>query len=372
MDRATFALMTAVTLVLIVYAIVLPSRFQDKPDSQSALVPDGLSAPPAETVNGDNVREEPATSEGGETRAPSVPAHDSGVVNAGKAADASALRGGAAGTPASAAASGTPVTPQTNERQLAAIPPAKTEAAIQPRPDKTAPASPAVAKEAAPAASGIVRSEPSTAGSSPAKKLESMRQPTQAKAATTTSPATRVPPADTGTLAGAKPLQPKAPAVAAVPGRQAQPPSTAPKAPAAGTGAFASVAPAQPGQNGITIQELDRLGETFSRAYEAGDLASLVNLFSEDARTNDQSSRAGIEQDYRDLFELSESRKFTFGRLRWEQDKSGGGLKGEGDFQADVRLKGETGITTVRGKVIFHVQRAPGGVVITEMLHTYN
>lgn len=155
---------------------------------------------------------------------------------------------------------------------------------------------------------------------------------------------------------------------AAAPDRSGQP-STAV---AAGSATVASAASAQPAQNGITIQELDRLGETFSRAYEAGDLALLGGLFAEDARTNDQSSRAGIEKDYQDLFDLSEKRRFTFGRLRWEQDKNGDGLKGEGDFQAEVQLKGETAVTTVHGKVVFHVKRAPQGIVITEMLHTYN
>jgi len=194
-----------------------------------------------------------------------------------------------------------------------------------------------------------------------------MRQTAQSAPAAGSVPAIR-PSQEVAANAAGVASQTKSGPAAAAPGRPEQP-STA----AAGSGTIASVAPVQPpAQNGITIQELDRLGETFSRAYEAGDLALLGSLFAEDARTNDQSSRAGIEKDYQDLFDLSEQRRFTFGRLRWEQDKNGDGLKGEGDFQAEVQLKGETAVTTVHGKVVFHVKRAPQGVVITEMLHTYN
>jgi hypothetical protein len=135
----------------------------------------------------------------------------------------------------------------------------------------------------------------------------------------------------------------------------------------------ASIAPAAPAlqPQSITIGELDGLVDTFSKAYEDGDLGLLLTLFSDDARTNDQTSRAGIAKDYQDLFEISDRRKFIIDRLRWEQDKAGI-LKGEGDFQADVQLKNNNSVTSVKGKVLFYVKRGADGIVITQMLHSYN
>lgn len=340
MDKASFAVMAAVVLVLIVYAIVLPNRFQGDASGPAL---DAGGEPPVEAANGNIVRDETdsgaagmaapesvapapqsagqggvstATAAGGETPAPSAPVTAGSAVTAPPAASTS-VETGRAGMAADARKS------------------AKTEAATASRPEPVAPGA---------TAGGT---QPAT----PAKKLESMRQTMQADA----SPA----PQDTARPAAAGTRSQEQP-VSAPPAPTRPPVSAAP----------AVAAPVQNG--GITIQELDRLGETFSRAYEAGDLARLVGLFAADARTNDQSSRAGIEQDYRELFQLSERRTFTFGRLRWEQDKNGDGLKGEGDFRAEVQLKGESSVTTVTGKVVFHVRRAPGGIVITEMLHSYN
>lgn len=117
--------------------------------------------------------------------------------------------------------------------------------------------------------------------------------------------------------------------------------------------------------------ELDAVTASFSRAYEAGDLARLMSLFAENASTNDQSSRQGIEKDYRDLFEQTDRRAFVFERVNWSADQNGGYI-GESVFHVYVNLKGQSGSNALDGRVTFHLQKRPQGFVITRMIHGYD
>ncbi|MGE3481531.1 MAG: DnaJ domain-containing protein [Gammaproteobacteria bacterium] len=393
LDRSTFAILAAVVMVLIVYAIVLPNRLMD--DSGSVAIPgeemeaasgdagtDSIPAP----VNGNVVRDtaEPAAS--GEVFNPFDPIPDPSAADAGEdktpavspgtSADARRETGSAGNAPVNRLAPNTAAS-RGEVRQPAVVLPGGQEAGGENRTAQRTPARPA-------AGGSVVRTEPAAAASAkppvetpavaeraaPSRKLESLRQtlledtPAATAGGVANAGGATVPrDAATAKLPAPAVTAPSAPAAPKLDSRQTDEPAL-----------VASVAPVQAPRTGeaITIQELDRLAETFSRAYEAGDLDTLVGLFSEDARTNDQSSKSGIAADYRELFQISETRTFTISRLRWEQDKRGDGLKGEGDFQVDVVLKSDQSVTTVQGKVLFHVRRGPDGILITEMLHTYN
>ncbi|MBK8162863.1 MAG: hypothetical protein IPK65_06905 [Gammaproteobacteria bacterium] len=310
---------------------------------------------------------DPSTADAGEDKKPAV--------SRGSSTDARRETGSTGNEPVDRRAPNTAAS-RAEARQPAVIPPGGQGAGGENRTVQNSPARPA-------AGGSVVRSEPVVAASakppveSPAVASAPRRPGNLNPAPDTARGQTRgeggrcrntgvvtVPRDDAAAKIPARAsIAPSAPAVPRVDGVQTSDPAV-----------IASVAPVQASRNGeaITIQELDRLAETFSRAYEAGDLDTLVGLFSEDARTNDQSSKSGIAADYRELFQISETRKFTISRLRWEQDKRGDGLKGEGDFQVDVVLKSDQSVTTVQGKVLFHVRRGPDGILITEMLHTYN
>ncbi len=393
MDRSTFAILAAVVIVLGVYAIVLPDRFMG--DSDSVSMPEeemeaasgdaGTDSIPA-PVNGNVVRDTAEQAASSEVFSPfaAIPdpsAADAGedkkpAISRGSSADARRETGSAGNEPVDRRAPNTAAS-RAEARQPAVIPPGGQGAGGENRTVQNSPARPA-------AGGSVVRSEPAVAASAkppvespavaeraaPSRKLESLRQtlledkPAARAGAVANTGVVTVPRDDAAAKIPAQSsIAPSAPAVPRVDGGQMDKPAL-----------IASVAPVQASRNGeaITIQELDRLAETFSRAYEAGELDTLVGLFSEDARTNDQGSKSGIAADYRELFQISETRKFTISRLRWEQDKRGDGLKGEGDFQVDVVLKSDQSVTTVQGKVLFHVRRGPDGILITEMLHTYN
>ncbi|MBK8161621.1 MAG: DnaJ domain-containing protein [Gammaproteobacteria bacterium] len=395
MDRSTFAILVAVIMVLGVYAIVLPNRLGEDSGSGPASIPgeemeaasgdaDAGSIPAP--VNGNVVRDTAEQAASSEVFSPFAAIPDPSAADAGEdkkpavsratSSDARRETGSAGNEPVNRSAPNTAAS-RAEARQPAVIPPGGQGAGGENRSAQSSPARPA-------AGGSVVRSEPAVAASAkppvespavteraaPSRKLESLRQtlledkPAAKVGAVANAGVVTVPRDDAAAKIPAQAtIAPSAPAVPRVDGGQMDKPAL-----------IASVAPVQASRNGeaITIQELDRLAETFSRAYEAGELDTLVGLFSEDARTNDQSSKSGIAADYRELFQISETRKFTISRLRWEQDKRGDGLKGEGDFQVDVKLKSDQSVTTVQGKVLFHVRRGPDGILITEMMHTYN
>ncbi|MBK9132597.1 MAG: AAA family ATPase [Gammaproteobacteria bacterium] len=366
LDQSTIALVGAVILVVVVYLIVLPNRAPD--DSEQDL---GLSSVSGEKVTGSlELRTPPAADVGQGEGAPSGPDMELKDMSPPSMADSGLPQEAAPETPRAAAA---PVAPVVDNKSVAAAGSAAAVRADRASGDRLAAAGspePAARAKAPPTGAG-------GAGDSPARKLESLRQQLQADdpvASPTTVPSqetNRVPVTQTTPGRPVAPRTPPKPAEESSRTASAEPRPSAASVPASPPADRSPAPPSARQDNSITIQELDRLAGTFSRAYEAGDLSTLVGLFAEDASTNDQNDRAGIARDYQELFQLSERRSFTISRLRWEQD-SGDGLKGEGDFQANVVLKNGQGVTSVDGKVVFHVKKGPDGVQITEMLHTYN
>lgn len=120
-----------------------------------------------------------------------------------------------------------------------------------------------------------------------------------------------------------------------------------------------------------TIQTTSDLAKKFSQAYEAGDLKLLLSLFADDAQTNDQNDKAGIGKDYRELFELSETRRFSLNGIKWERTNDQT-LNGEGTFHAEIRFKSNDSVAIVDGKIYISARRNQEGILITKLFHTYD
>ncbi len=120
----------------------------------------------------------------------------------------------------------------------------------------------------------------------------------------------------------------------------------------------------------IPDEDLKKMMNIFVHSYEEGDLARLLSVFAQDARTNDRSNRDGIAEDYRDLFGMTEKRQFIFDDLKWTQ-KDEGRARGEGDFEVKLLLKGETSVTTVKGRVTIDVEKRGNDLLITRFFHSY-
>ena len=133
----------------------------------------------------------------------------------------------------------------------------------------------------------------------------------------------------------------------------------------------APVVDVRPARSVATVQELDNLAVDFARAYEEGDLDRMLSLFADNARTNERSDKAGIREDYEELFNITDSREFVIDGLRWQQGREGS-LKGEGNFRVNVRFADDQSEIDLAGNVEIRVERRPEGIVITEFLHTYD
>ncbi|NOZ53732.1 MAG: AAA family ATPase [Gammaproteobacteria bacterium] len=105
----------------------------------------------------------------------------------------------------------------------------------------------------------------------------------------------------------------------------------------------------------ISQQALNGLLTRFTEAYEAGDVTQIMALFAAQARTNAHASRAGIESDYKGLFDTSASRQVAISALFW--DKEGGFARGVGKYKATVVAKDHSIPSIFEGKLTLQVQR---------------
>jgi len=88
----------------------------------------------------------------------------------------------------------------------------------------------------------------------------------------------------------------------------------------------------------ITDTKLQQLLADFSDAFESGNLNKLMGLFASDARTNTQTTRNGIESDYRQLFSTTASRNMTLIAPTWSNE--GRFARGVGQYSTNIVPQG--------------------------------
>lgn len=118
----------------------------------------------------------------------------------------------------------------------------------------------------------------------------------------------------------------------------------------------------------VSREEIQALLSNFVRFYADGNLDGLVALFAENARTNDQTTRAGVEKDHADLFDNTNYRQMTIKGMQWEFVNAT--ATGSGSFEVVIRAKGSEILNTYTGTIEIQVQRlANKGLIITKMIH---
>lgn len=117
----------------------------------------------------------------------------------------------------------------------------------------------------------------------------------------------------------------------------------------------------------ITDAELEGLLKQFIQSYNTGDIDNLTAVFSDDARTNDQSSLGGIRKDHVDLFANTASRRMTIRDMKWQ--KIADGAAGSGKFEVVVKANGSDVFNTYTGTIKIQAKRTDKGVLLTQMLH---
>jgi hypothetical protein len=271
-----------------------------------------------------------------------------------------------------------PVVAQRDVGKVAPLPalPQRAGAAVMPEPtpvpllDRR---EPAVAKDSVPSRTVVEATSRSAATSRTNSTSAAPTSTTSAK--TASAPAAKPSPVADVAATGATPVPP---AVVARTGTAASAPTVtsgavAPTVVAKPTAQTAAAAPLTPtsvtpaNRPKISREELTGLLRRFAYVYEAGDVTQFVNLFAENARTNDQSSRQGIRTDYEQFFRSTDLRQFNLGTVNWEVDENQ--AQGWGNFDVTVRRQGEQETQTYAGSLSFQVEKVDGRLRIVRLYH---
>jgi hypothetical protein len=130
----------------------------------------------------------------------------------------------------------------------------------------------------------------------------------------------------------------------------------------------ATIAPTPASPRHISQPELDTLLKRFVFVYQAGDIEQFLNLFANDVRTNDRTSKAGLREDYEDLFGTTDMRQMVLGNVTWEVNDNH--ANGWGNFEVKVRKAGpEEQIKIFNGSLTFQVDKIDGRLQIKKLYH---
>ena len=157
---------------------------------------------------------------------------------------------------------------------------------------------------------------------------------------------------------------PPAPAFAteATPARGPAPAQAQPHAQAAVPAVAAAVAdrPALPEAEAMAL--LAR----FSHAYEAGDIRTLMQMFTRDARNN-RGGREAIAYDYQSLFSATDTRELRLSPAGWMVRADGGTVLAR--YEAMVRVEGRRRPEVTRGEIRFDLRLENGIAKISVVKH---
>jgi len=115
----------------------------------------------------------------------------------------------------------------------------------------------------------------------------------------------------------------------------------------------------------ISEANLVQLVGQFLADYEKGDLDKLMSLFYAKARTDTQTTLAGIRADYEETFASTDKRNMVFTDLSWKRDDTF--ARGRGNFQATVLPAGAEAPVLTAGKVTLQVTRGDNGLQISRL-----
>ena len=120
----------------------------------------------------------------------------------------------------------------------------------------------------------------------------------------------------------------------------------------------------------ISGTDLNTLLSTLANAYENGNLQQLVSTFAEDIYSSDGTGRHQMENDFRRLFNITDTRQLNIHDISWSQrDRQ---MLGKGDFQVRVREKGANKYTTYEGTIRLAVVKESNTIVIKQLDYDYN
>ncbi len=134
---------------------------------------------------------------------------------------------------------------------------------------------------------------------------------------------------------------------------------------------FASFVPAPDGQDPLlAVQALDNLVHRFQWAYENADEHVLAEIFDPNIRTNENSGRDAILNEYGQFFRVTQTRRLAIGPLEWQT--SGMVSTGVGRFTAHVVTKRGKERTFTGTLTIEAIATPAGRPKITALYYRYD
>jgi len=103
----------------------------------------------------------------------------------------------------------------------------------------------------------------------------------------------------------------------------------------------------------ISQPMLDNLLKDFSSSFESGNLDNLMGMFTAASRTNTQTTKQGIEDEYRKVFSSTAARSMTLVASNWNNE--GRFARGTGQYSANLKPKSGSPIT-VKGEYTMQLQ----------------
>lgn len=129
----------------------------------------------------------------------------------------------------------------------------------------------------------------------------------------------------------------------------------------------ARIVPTPASPRKIGQPELATLLKRFVFVYQAGDIEQFLNLFASDVRTNAQTSKEGLRDDYERLFSTTDMRQMVLGNVTWEVNDNQ--ANGWGNFEVKVRNAGQESIKAFNGSLTFQVEKIDGRLQIKKLYH---
>ena len=116
-----------------------------------------------------------------------------------------------------------------------------------------------------------------------------------------------------------------------------------------------------------SVNELNALVANFVQSYDRGNIEGIMNSFAEGARTNDQTTLAGIRKDHIGLFNSTSVRQMTIDKVTWTFNKDT--ATGVANFVVLVQATNNPNIDTYKGTISLSAKKSSKGVLFTQMLH---
>lgn len=117
-----------------------------------------------------------------------------------------------------------------------------------------------------------------------------------------------------------------------------------------------------------SVNDLHRLLDRFAATYQVGSIDDFMELFADNARSNNQYGNKVIREAYLKLFNETKNRRMLIKNLDWERRP--GVALGRGDFEVEVLHRGKNVPKSFTGKISLEVKENHTELKISDLTYS--